>query len=116
MKNVFVALVIGVILASILVACLALRKGSTPERETVELSNRPGREAEATAEVAQQILTDMSEAKVDENTKELRTAFSHLNTICKKAVETREAMLTAKYNLTDGNTVNNEKGVEHGNE
>jgi len=67
-------------------------------------------------EAAEQILTDISEAKVEKSTEDLKTTLNRLNNICKRAVETCDAMLTVRFDDEPGNSENNKKGAENGDE
>jgi len=53
------------------------------------------------AEVAVQVLDDISEAEVDQRTQDLKAAFRHLGDICAKAVETRDALLSTPYTTNE---------------
>jgi len=68
------------------------------------------------AEAAEQILTDISEAKVEKSTEDLKTALNRLNDICRKAVETSDAMLSVRFDDESDASKNHEKGAENGDE
>jgi hypothetical protein len=135
MKKVFAALTIGIVFVVILLASLANKSGDSPssikgqayeedsiqetlvlERELVSPLSKEGEELEAPGEAVEQIMIDISDANVPESTEDLKYAFSRLNEICEKAIETCSAMLTARYGNRQEESVNNEKGDENGNE
>lgn len=66
--------------------------------------------------MAEQLLNDISDAEVVEKSEDLNHAFRSLNEICERAIETCSAMLSARYDYRQDESVNNEKGNENGNE
>jgi hypothetical protein len=93
-----------------------IQESSNPQQEPVDLPNRTDKEPKIPAEAAQQILADISDAKVEESTEDLRTTFDRLEKICKKAVETCDAMLAAKYDNKQEHIAHDAKGTENGDE
>lgn len=66
--------------------------------------------------MAEQLLNDISGAEIVEKSEDLNHAFRSLNEICERAIETCSAMLSARYDNRQDQSVNNEKGDENGNE
>jgi ABC-type enterochelin transport system substrate-binding protein len=110
MKNILIALVIVVIVLSMILGACSKKSGETStskdstksqskQVESHTITKEPVKNPDPVkpADQAETILKDMDRAEVKENTEELRDVIGHLNNICKKAVETRDAMLTAKY-------------------
>jgi hypothetical protein len=62
---------------------------------------------------AEQILTDISDANVNESTDDLKLAFKRLNKLCERAVRTRDAMLSVKFEDRKAPAVSEEKGPEN---
>ena len=135
MKKVFVALTIGIVFVVILLASLANKSGDSPSsikgqvyeedsiqetlvlgRELVNPLSKEGEELEAPGEAVEQIMTDISDANVPESTEDLKYAFNRLNEICERSMKIRDAMLSARYDNRQDESVNNEKGDENGNE
>ncbi len=129
MKKVFVALTIGIVFVVILLASLANKSGDSPSsikgqvyeedsnqetlvlgRELVNPLSKEGEELEAPGEAVKQIMTDISDANVPESTEDLKYAFNRLNEICERSVKIRDAMLSARYQTEQDNTVKDEKG------
>jgi hypothetical protein len=65
---------------------------------------------EQTEQFAEEILSDLSAAQVDERTDDLQKAFEHLKMICEKTEETRDAMLLTKFNTNAPTGINDSKG------
>jgi len=93
-----------------------IQESSNPQQEPVDLEDNTGREPENPAEAAKQILVDISDAKVEESTEDLRTTFDRLEKICERAVETCDAMLAAKYDNKEEHIAKDVKGAENGDE
>lgn len=130
MEKVLIALVLVVIIMAILAGAIldnseksttnAVTQENAPQRSAFASTEETARpeaipEQKAPTEDAKQVLTKISEAKVKENTEELRDVFGQLNDICKKAVETRDAMLLAKYDTNEPKTLNSKGGTDNGN-
>lgn len=63
---------------------------------------------------AEQILTDMNDARVEERTDELMAAFNRLGKLCDEAVKTADAMLSANFDSRPTGDASGEKGAENG--
>jgi hypothetical protein len=76
----------------------------------VEVSNNSIKHDEA----AEKILSDISDAGVQEGTDNLNRTFNCLNELCETAIKSRDAMLRAKYDSSQDRAANDEKGTENG--
>jgi len=122
MKNILIALAIVVIVLSIISGVYSKKsdetstskdstKSQSKQAESHTVVKEPVKNPDPVkpTEQPETILKDMDKAEVKENTEELRDVIGHLNNICKKAVETRDAMLTTKYRA-DVKNKSSEKG------
>jgi len=83
--------------------------------KAVEVTPEPEPQPEENLEEAvQQVLADISQARVHENTDELQESFDRLGVICDSAFKTQSAMLTAKYTLEQAAKTDS-KGDDNGN-
>jgi len=73
-------------------------------------------EQQAPTEIAQQILTDVNNANVEDSTETLMTAFSRLGKLCNTAVQTSDAMLSVSFDGKTTEETSGEKGTENGDE
>lgn len=135
MKKLFIILLAVVAIVLILVGYITIvdRSSSGPDkwrtnqndlakRTTSQGINAPvsGRASERTpdgepnsTQSAEQILTDISDANINESTDDLKLAFKRLNKLCERAVRTRDAMLSVKFEDRKAPAVSEEKGLEN---
>lgn len=66
------------------------------------------------SELVEQAFDDISEAEVDQKTEDLKAAFRHLNEMCTKAVETRDALLSTRYAASEDEQRAIGKEADHG--
>jgi len=71
-------------------------------------------EQSAPADSAEQILTDMNDANVEERTGELMAAFNRLGKLCDEALKTADAMLSADFDSRPTSDASGRKGAENG--
>ena len=76
---------------------IPLRQLPSQEGAAAEIESETAKDSRRHPEAAHQVLTDISDAQVEQSTGDLMTAFSGLNEICEKAVETYDAMLSVKF-------------------
>lgn len=114
MKKIFIALVLVVVIMSVF-AGLYPKKDHSNQGRTLKTAGTDARPVKPVDPVkqAKQVLTEVSEAKVTKSTEDLQEAFRNLDAICKKAVETCDAMLAAKYKTNQEKSLN-EGGKSHG--
>jgi len=93
---------------------IPLRKLPSQEGAAAEIESETAKNSRRHPEAAHQVLTDISDAQVEQSTGDLKTAFSGLNEICEKAIEAYDAMLSVKFDSKQDSDADNEKGAEDG--
>jgi hypothetical protein len=86
---------------------------SSNQKETSEKAESSG-ESETHGKGASQMPTDISDAEVEQHTGDLKTAISGLDEICKKAIETYDALTSVEFYRKSDGKADNVKGAKNG--